>query len=91
MLQAAEPTKDVEKLRRSAEIEQTRKRQRKEPVTFADPNSLVTFIIGEKDESTKFTIHKEVGCCHSKVLDAAFNSDFVEGQTQTYRLEDTID
>lgn len=34
-------------------------------------------------------MHKEVACYHSPVFNAAFNSDFIEGQTQTYRLEDT--
>jgi len=31
----------------------------------------------------------QVACSHSPVLNAAFNSDFLEGQTQIYRLEDT--
>ncbi|KAH7363913.1 hypothetical protein BKA65DRAFT_390126, partial [Rhexocercosporidium sp. MPI-PUGE-AT-0058] len=53
-----------------------------------NPVTLVTFLIGPKDDLTKFVIHKEFACYHSPVLDAAFNGDFVEGQTQTYRLED---
>jgi len=55
----------------------------------SDSNSLVTFIVGKEGETTKFTAHKEVVCYHSKVLRAAFNSNFVEGKTQTYCLEDT--
>lgn len=31
----------------------------------------------------------QVACYHSPILNTAFNSGFVEGQTQTYRLEDT--
>jgi hypothetical protein len=32
----------------------------------------------------------EFACHHSPVLKAAFNSSFIEGQTQTYRLEDML-
>jgi hypothetical protein len=55
----------------------------------SDSNSLVTFIVGKEGETAKFTAHKEVVCHHAEALNAAFNSTFVEGQTQTYRLEDT--
>jgi hypothetical protein len=55
----------------------------------SDPTSLVTFIIGKKEKTTKFIIHKEVVCFHSKVLDAAFNSNFIKGQTLEYYLDDT--
>jgi hypothetical protein len=58
---------------------------------FRDPNSLVTFVVGNEGESTTFTVHKEVACYHSKVLNAAFNGQFAEGQTQSYRLEDTTE
>jgi hypothetical protein len=58
-------------------------------VFCSDPTSLVTFIIGKEEKSTKFIIHKEVVCFHSKVLDAAFNSNFIEGQTLEYYLDDT--
>lgn len=37
---------------------------------------------------TSLTGEAEFACYHSPVLDAAFNSSFIEGQTQTYRLED---
>lgn len=56
-----------------------------------DSNSLVSFIIGKEGETVKFTAHKEVVCYHSTVLEAAFNSNFIEGQTQTYRVEDTTE
>jgi hypothetical protein len=37
----------------------------------------------------KFIVHKEFACYYSPVFKAAFNSDFYEGQTQTYRIFDT--
>jgi hypothetical protein len=37
-------------------------------------------------------VHKEVPCLYCPVFEAAFKSDFIEGQTQTYKLEDiTVD
>ncbi|KAK0126612.1 hypothetical protein ONS95_008200 [Cadophora gregata] len=50
-------------------------------------SELVTFFIGPT--KTKFIIHKQIACEASPVLKAAFNSSFVEGQTQTYTLIDT--
>lgn len=58
---------------------------------FSDGKSLVTFIVGPDPNPTEFLVHKEVVCQQSEVLAAAFNSGFKEGQTQTYRLEDTTD
>jgi hypothetical protein len=57
--------------------------------TKRDTEQLVTFIIGKGEISKTFIIHKAVACAHSPVLLAAFNGPFIEGQTQTYRLEDT--
>lgn len=56
-----------------------------------DPKALVTFVVGPEGHTTEFLIHKEVACHHSKVLEAAFRSQFVEGSTQTYRLADTTE
>ncbi|KAG9241123.1 hypothetical protein BJ878DRAFT_248651 [Calycina marina] len=56
-----------------------------------DAHSLVTFLVGPDPNPMKFLIHKEVVCHHSEVLAAAFNSSFQEGQTQTYRIEDTTE
>lgn len=50
------------------------------------PAQLVTLEIGL--EKTKFVVHKEFVCHHPPVFKAAFNSDFTEGQTQTYTLEE---
>ncbi|PVH85693.1 hypothetical protein DL98DRAFT_511272 [Cadophora sp. DSE1049] len=58
-------------------------------VSFSDPKALVTFIIGPEGHTTEFIVHKEVAYHHSKVFEAAFNSQLVEGSTQTYRLADT--
>lgn len=68
-----------------------RKKQKTELATFSDGKSLVIFIVGPDPNPTEFLIHKEVVCHHSDVLAAAFNSAFQEGQTQTYRLEDTTE
>jgi hypothetical protein len=54
-----------------------------------DPDAFVTFLIGPDEK--KFIVHKEFACHYSPVLNAAFNSQFIEGQTQTYRLEDTTE
>ncbi|KAJ5032520.1 uncharacterized protein L3040_009121 [Drepanopeziza brunnea f. sp. 'multigermtubi'] len=56
---------------------------------FSDPKSLVTFIVGPDPDPVEFLVHKEIICHHSKVFKAAFNGTFLEGQTQTYRLQDT--
>lgn len=38
-------------------------------------------------EAEPFVVHKDFACYHSPVLKAAFNSDFLEGQLQEYRLD----
>ncbi|KAE9381306.1 hypothetical protein N431DRAFT_321692, partial [Stipitochalara longipes BDJ] len=48
---------------------------------------IVTIYVGP--EKKPFIIHKEVACLHSPVFKTAFESTFVEGQTQSYVLEDT--
>jgi hypothetical protein len=50
-----------------------------------NPDELVTIYAGP--ERKAFRVHKEVACLYSPVLKAAFNSDFIEGQTQAYTLE----
>jgi hypothetical protein len=56
---------------------------------FSKPDQLITFLIGKADDIKPFLVHKETVCHYSPVLRAAFISDSVEGQAQTYRLEDT--
>jgi hypothetical protein len=46
-------------------------------------DELVTFLIGK--DQRKYLVHKSFACYYSPVLNAAF----IEGQTQTYILEDT--
>jgi hypothetical protein len=46
----------------------------------------VTFIVGANKK--KFLVHKDFACGYSPVLKTAFNSEFVEGKTQTYTMED---
>jgi hypothetical protein len=38
-----------------------------------------------------FLVHKDFVCFYSPVLKVAFSSEYIEGQTQTYRLEDTTE
>ncbi|TVY41601.1 hypothetical protein LOCC1_G007767 [Lachnellula occidentalis] len=62
-------------------------RKKKGPETpFVTPDQMVTFEIGP--DKQKFLIHKEIACQASPVFEKAFNSNFEEGQTQTYKLED---
>ncbi|CZR51111.1 uncharacterized protein PAC_00986 [Phialocephala subalpina] len=60
-----------------------------DPPAFDNPTSLVTLIIGKDEDKKTFLVHREVACEASPVLKAVFESQFIEGQTQTYRLEDT--
>lgn len=52
-------------------------------------DSLVTLYAVES--SKKFIVHKDYACHYSPVFKAAFASQFLEGQTQEYRLEDTTE
>jgi hypothetical protein len=57
--------------------------------TTRKPAEFVTLYAGKNEE--KFIIHKEFVVHYSPVLKAAFNSEFIEGKNQTYRLEDTTE
>jgi hypothetical protein len=50
---------------------------------------MVTFIIGEEGSQETFLVHKEVACDSTPVFERAFNSVFIEGQDQNYRITDT--
>ncbi|TVY15075.1 hypothetical protein LARI1_G006126 [Lachnellula arida] len=54
--------------------------------TFRNPTQLVTLEFGP--EKIQFVVHKDFACHYSPVLKAALNSDFIEGQTQTYTLKE---
>ncbi|KAE9381289.1 hypothetical protein N431DRAFT_505713 [Stipitochalara longipes BDJ] len=56
---------------------------------FRKSHELITLYAG--NSAQKFIVHKEFACFYSPVLKAASNSEFVEGQTQTYRLHDTTE
>ncbi|CZT42851.1 uncharacterized protein RSE6_02803 [Rhynchosporium secalis] len=56
---------------------------------LANPESLVTLIAGEGEMMKKFVMHKDFACHYSPVFKAAFNSSFLEGQTQVYKLPKT--
>jgi hypothetical protein len=49
---------------------------------------VVTIYAGQQEEAKPFLIHKDFARHHSPVLKAAFNSDFLEGRTQNYWLEE---
>ncbi|KAE9376527.1 hypothetical protein N431DRAFT_452942 [Stipitochalara longipes BDJ] len=50
--------------------------------------SFVTILAGKGDAQEEFRVHKNVITYFSPFFDAAFNSNFIEGQTQTMTLED---
>lgn len=55
-------------------------------IIFSSDEGFVTFFIGKEEK--KFIVHKAFVCHYSPPLDAAFKGNHIEGQTQTYRLED---
>jgi hypothetical protein len=54
-----------------------------------DPQDVVGLYAGEGRGEKPLNIHKDVACFYSPVFKAAFNSQFIEGEEQKYRLEDT--
>jgi len=54
----------------------------------SNSHEVVTFKIGKAPGMKTMIVHKEVSCFYSPVLKAASDSEFIEGQTQTYVLED---
>lgn len=54
-------------------------------------DELVTILVKDTLTSKKFKVHKEFAIYYSPVFKSAFNSNFKEGQTQTYELEDTTE
>ncbi|KAG4443027.1 hypothetical protein IFR05_001481 [Cadophora sp. M221] len=67
------------------------KKQKPDKLPFDLENmcDLVTFYIGPAKK--KAIVHKSIVCQASPVLEAAFDSLFIEGQTQVYELEDTTE
>ncbi|KUJ22800.1 uncharacterized protein LY89DRAFT_728914 [Mollisia scopiformis] len=60
---------------------------RKMPPTFRNSQMLVKLYPGCDPKAEPFVVHKDWACHSSSVLEAAFNSNFLEGQTQEYRLD----
>ncbi|CZR51151.1 uncharacterized protein PAC_01026 [Phialocephala subalpina] len=57
-----------------------------------DAQKFVKLYPGTDPNAPPFVVHKDWVCHYSSVLNAAFNSNFLEGQTQEYRLHvDGID
>jgi hypothetical protein len=46
-----------------------------------EPTAFVAFLVGPVESPVKLGVHKELACYHSTVLRAAFNSDFLAGQS----------
>jgi hypothetical protein len=46
----------------------------------------VTLYAGNEENAKPFKLHKDFACHYSPVFKAAFNSGFIEGQSQEYRL-----
>ncbi|TVY50181.1 hypothetical protein LCER1_G009005, partial [Lachnellula cervina] len=51
-------------------------------------HQVVTILAGSGEKEEKFIVHKAFACHYSPVFKAAFDSGFIEGQTQTYKLDD---
>ena len=49
---------------------------------------MVKFIVDKEEVKQTFMVHKELAAFHSPFFKAAFESQMIEGQTQTMRLED---
>ncbi|TVY71184.1 hypothetical protein LSUE1_G008211 [Lachnellula suecica] len=55
---------------------------------FSKPNEMVTFVIGTEPHQETFQVHKEHACHYSPVLNKAFTSEFIEGSTKIYKMEE---
>jgi hypothetical protein len=49
---------------------------------YSTPQRFVTLTIGPESSIQNFVVHKELICHFSPVFSAAFNSAFIEGETQ---------
>lgn len=50
---------------------------------------MVKLVVEDNEVEEVFTVHKEIACYSSPVLNAAFNSEFEEGRAQSYNLYTT--
>ncbi|TVY35539.1 hypothetical protein LOCC1_G005516 [Lachnellula occidentalis] len=63
-------------------------RAKKKPLKKWDLQDTVTIRAGAAALARDLITHRELACYYSPVFKAAFNSQFVEGETQTYTLDD---
>ncbi|KAL5321134.1 hypothetical protein ACEPPN_011946 [Leptodophora sp. 'Broadleaf-Isolate-01'] len=63
------------------------KKDRTKIPSLKNPQELATLCAGKS--GNKFVVHKDFACHYSPVLEAAFNGNFIEGQTQEYKFYDT--
>jgi hypothetical protein len=54
----------------------------------SNSHQLVTLFAGQNEEAKSFLIHKDFAYHYSPVLKAALDSGFIEGQTQSYQMEE---
>lgn len=52
---------------------------------------MVTIYAGDDETAPKYFVHEEVACLYSPVFKAAFQGAFLEGQTKTYFLGETLE
>ncbi|PVH78683.1 hypothetical protein DL98DRAFT_590032 [Cadophora sp. DSE1049] len=57
-------------------------------LTFTGAQTFVTFYVGIEPDPQSFILHKTLACHSSPVFEAAFKSQFVEGQTQSMNFDD---
>ncbi|KAE9381286.1 hypothetical protein N431DRAFT_490688 [Stipitochalara longipes BDJ] len=72
---------------KAAPVSRAKKNKNKGPA-LKNPLQLVTLYAGSKSDSKSVVVHKDFACHYSPVFKAAFNSGFVEGQTQEYRVDE---
>ncbi|KAE9381284.1 hypothetical protein N431DRAFT_392327 [Stipitochalara longipes BDJ] len=66
----------------------TRVEKKKRTLQRWNPQDVVGLYAGVDHGEKPLNIHKDVACFYSPVFKAAFNSQFIEGEEQKYRLED---
>ncbi|KAE9376555.1 hypothetical protein N431DRAFT_331169, partial [Stipitochalara longipes BDJ] len=52
------------------------------------PQEIVTIIVGKGSEAQTFKVHKDTICYYSPFFASAFNGHFLEGQSQSMKLDD---
>jgi len=72
----------------SSQTEKATKTSPKKPGPSFSDQALVSIDVGKGKKKKTFSVHKSFICHHSPFFRAAFNSDFVEGSTQTMKLDD---